>query len=335
MLKRILPLMMVLSIFVSCTQKAIVSKKAEFFLDGVDIERSNNEKDIPVIEKVIRDKNQIGPSPINESYSEVEKKRLPVVAIELGPSLNRAVVYSAVFKGLERGEVPVHIVSGVGMGALSAAFYARGDTPELVEWKFHNLMAKLNGKRVYSSDWKESLYEFIKKEFKNVRIENLKKALILPVFDKKSKEVIYLKKGLLFDVLISNFNFERSRNYSKGYISAMEWKPFSGNRLKKYGADIVLSFDTLGKDISFLDYYDEYIFGLYNKTSSLISKEVKNEQKYFKLPVSSMPLDGKEKIQDYILKSLEFMDGKTKDLRKMLDDWNTSKSDSENFEGMN
>ncbi len=323
------------SIFISCSHEIQKNKTPHVVWSGVDIEKSKIDKDIPLIEERKTNKTEIGPLPVEDIYQNVGKKRIPIVALELGPALNRGVVYSAVFKGLERNQISVHIVSGVGMGALSAALYARGDTPELIEWKFHNLMGKLVDKKIYSRDWKSEVHKFIKKEFKNRKIESLQKQLILPVYDKKKHAIRYITKGSLYETLISNFEFSRIAPSENNYISAMEWKPFSWNTLKKYGADVIISFDSLGNRISFVDYNDEHIFGLFNKTMSLIKISSKNKNGFFHLPVEKMDLDSKEKIQDYILKTLEFMDEKASEIKEIIEKWSSKTKSSNQLEGLN
>jgi hypothetical protein len=302
--------------------------------EGVDLDKSNTKRDFPLIEKSKRANSTIGPEPLEEVYNNKKKKRLPIIALELGPALNRAVVYSSVFKGLERSQVSAHILSGVGMGALAATFYARGDTPELVEWKFHNLLKELKEKPIYSDDWKEALHNFIEQEFKKRKIQSLKKALIIPVFDTSTKEINYITKGSIYNALVANFHLDRSKKIIGTYISAMELRPLSLDKLKNFGADIVLSFDSLTNKVKFLEYNDEHIFGLYNKSMSRIIVDSKEAKGFYQLPVGTMPLDGRDRIQDYILKSVEYMDENSKSIKTLIKDWDSSKK-SLDVEGIN
>jgi hypothetical protein len=75
------------------------------------------------------------------------------IGINFGPGLNRVINYVSVLKALERHNLTPVVVTGTGMGAIVAAMYAEGMTPEMIEWNFYKYFKEKKLNKPYEKDW--------------------------------------------------------------------------------------------------------------------------------------------------------------------------------------
>jgi hypothetical protein len=71
-----------------------------------------------------------------ENYDQAANKKLKI-GLNFGPGIYRTINYVSVLKILERQNLSPDIITGTGLGAIVAAMYAIGMTPEVIEWNFY------------------------------------------------------------------------------------------------------------------------------------------------------------------------------------------------------
>ena len=260
--------------------------------------------DIEVKEKapvIIDEQSSNEPTTIEIPGHSMAKK--PAIALIFGLGLNRTAGYSAFLKALKRHNISAQMVSGSGMGAIIAAYYASGETPQKIEWLFFKFFNETRGKKPYSRSWQKSLEEVFLKGFKNTQIQDLKIPLVIPVFQKNPPMIKNFSQGSVFELLKAQFNF--SFKGKEQFISPLEKQVFNGVWMRSLGAEIVIGVDALGKNL-LLENEDAFVRDHLTKVSKIIKKDKKYLDLFFTLPFSDMPLDSDKKLPESLQKTGEY-----------------------------
>ncbi|MEI8347646.1 MAG: hypothetical protein WCG27_09260 [Pseudomonadota bacterium] len=230
----------------------------------------------------------MGPAP-DKNYNQnvASGEKTPVVAVILGPGLNRTAAYVSFFKIMQKNRVPIHIVSGVEMGAILAAWYAKNQAPAKMEWIFYNFLKESKALRPYSGRWLKVVEEIFLLPFKGEQIEGQKISLIIPLYDKKERKIKYMNRGDLYQALSSNLNIN---NTGDSYGSAIQSEIFNRESLLKFGADIVVGLDVLGKNPDFKEQTD-FLTGIYGKAAWQMEQDKDKVDMLINLPIDNMAMD--------------------------------------------
>jgi hypothetical protein len=258
---------------------------------------------------------ELATSPAETDKKTFEQKKTSIALI-FGPGLNRTVGYSTFLKALKRQNVEVEMVSGTGMGAIVAAHFASGKTPQKLEWLFFKFFNETKGKKPYSKSWKKSLEEVFLKEFKNVKVEDLKIPLVVPVYQKNPPMVKNINKGNLFELLEAQFIF--STKEEGPYTSPLTKEVYNGFWMKKLGAKVVVGIDVLGKKLIFEE-EDKSLKDLYNKILKTVRNDRGDLDLFFSLPFSEMPLDSEKKLPESLQKTAEYGEWAAKTIKTKRD----------------
>ena len=238
------------------------------------------------------------------------------IALIFGPGLNRTVGYSTFLKALKKQNIEVEMVSGTGMGAIVAAHFASGKTPQKLEWLFFKFFNETRGKKPYSNSWKKSLAEVFLKEFKNVKVENLKIPLVIPVYQKNPPMLKNINKGNLFELLNAQFIF--STKEEGPYTSPLTKEVYNGFWMRKLGAKVVVGIDVLGKKLIFEE-EDKSLKDLYNRILKTVRNDRGELDLFFSLPFSQMPLDSEKKLPESLQKTAEYGEWAAKTIKTKRD----------------
>lgn len=259
--------------------------------------------DVEVAEKppVIVDE-QSG-EPITTDVTESPTFKKQSIALIFGPGLNRTAGYSAFLKELKKQNISAQMVSGSGMGAILAAYYAAGETPQKIEWLFFKFFNETRGKRPYSRSWLKSVEDVFLKKFQNTQIEDLKISLVIPVLQKNPAMIKNFNKGNIFQLLKAQFIF--SKKGKEPFVSPLEKQVFNGVWMRNQGAEIVIGVDALGKTLLFEE-DDGDLKEQYSRISKIIKKDKNYLDLFFTLPLSNMPLDGEKKLPEALQKTKEY-----------------------------
>ncbi len=259
--------------------------------------------------------------------NQISKKKIPVIAMLLGPGLNKAIATIPIFKELKKNKIPIHIISGVGLSSITAALFAKGNTPDKIEWFFYKLFNKVKDIVPFSKKWAKIVYELLLIEFDTkVNIQDLKLSLIIPVYDSQNKRVIYLKKGNLLNALAANINLYNDKYFSN-FSTVLPWEMFNPIPFREYGADIVIGIDIIGKDINFISGND-YLIGVFGKAINLIPQHQSKLNLLLQMNNSSMPLDCLTKIPQLLQKAYTFSKENVPTIKHTIKTWSSREPDS-------
>lgn len=259
----------------------------------------------------------LGPFPkIEDHYNKKEDiSKKAIFGLVLGPGAHRALGHITFLKYLDSKNIEPHLLSGNEMGAVVAALYASGVTPQKMEWLFYKFFNESKKNKIYSIKWFKKLDEIILKEIKVTSIEKLKIAMYLPGLTKKGVFGLY-GSGNIKSVLISNI-----KAFSKYGHSQHQYNFFGDRFFNRIGVDILIGIDVLGENILF-ERGDDYLAGIFGKVVGKIQKEKNNpKKKIYSLYLEEYPLDSYDDPSPYLKKPEKQSKEMVEDIFKMIKKW--------------
>ncbi|WP_127715676.1 hypothetical protein [Halobacteriovorax sp. HLS] len=305
-------LLLILITLSSCSQ--LDSTNESYSYIGVDLEKESYKK-IPIIEGK---KTVSGYGPEVDS-KEVFEASVPsdVIGLYLYPAGFNSLSYLRIVSQLQKYQITPNVYSGAGMGAVIASLLAMGISPDHAEWKFFSLMESFKDSVYLSSEWKKVFFKFLKSEFEDKRIEELKYALILPIYDKKLGKVRYLSRGNLYNVLVINFDFNEESEY---FQSPLLRGDLQISDLMDKGIDRLAVVNSLGEELS-LSEGNHFLIGIYSKLAGLAihHKEVINDKlRWFNINLKQVYMDKVKDLQQLMRNSVEDNDQSIVALREFM-----------------
>ena len=247
-----------------------------------------------------------------------ENSRKLRIGLSLGPGLYRTINYVSLLKFLERQNLSPQIITGTGFGAIVAAMYASGMTPEVIEWNFYKYFKEKRKHRPYESEWLEEIDSLLLEKLRNKNIQDTPKKFYITLYNAKTKKTYYFDKGnirnhLLMNLKLSNSGSERG----VGYTTAFESEVFNVKLMKRLGADFAIGADVLGSKFDFED-SNEFLIGVYGRTAGRISREKKGFDYFYSIPLAKMSLDSTENGAFFLLKTQEYVEAQSNTLKKLI-----------------
>jgi hypothetical protein len=303
------PILLLLFFILSCSSQTPKNEPLGVDLNDIEVGKSK-----PKIKT-----NSYGPeyTGVGEDHNVREKE--PIIALVLGPGLNRTLGYAYFLKSLKRNNIKTTIISGSGMGAVVAAHFAGGKSPEKIEWLFYKFLNEVKGKRAFSKKWRKGLENKLLLDFKKSSIQGLDTTLVIPVFNKKKFSVINLKRGSLYSSLKAQFKFYHPKMKEK-LSTPLQWQVYNAKYLKNIGADIVIGLDVLADKIE-LEVEDGFLYGYYGKMTTKIKKERKDLDLLFTLPFSDVPLDSEKNLPKNIQLMKKVSEEMVDSIKEYIIDW--------------
>lgn len=283
--------------------------------DRVDFNLSESKKEAPVEiapqEETVRVGDRGGDhyntdTEMNPSQAIVKKLR---IGLSFGPGIYRTINYVSVLKVLERQNLSPDIITGTGFGAIVAAMYAVGMTPEVIEWNFYKYFKEKKKNKIFEQEWIADVDKYLLMKFKSINIEDAKKKFYITLYDHKTRKTYYFDKGNIRDLLLLNLRLSTNAIKSKGgqmYSAAFENEVFNDHLLRQLGAEFTIAIDSLGTKVDF-DNANEFLFGVYGKTAGRVQKENKKFDYAVSLPLQTMNLDSIKDRPLFLQKSYDFM----------------------------
>lgn len=230
------------------------------------------------------------------------------IGINFGPGLNRVINYVSVLKALERHNLAPVVVTGTGMGAIIAAMYAEGMTPEVIEWNFYKYFKEYKMTKPYEKDWLKQVDQILLTKFKNSKIEETKKKFFITLYDQTQKKAFYFDHGNIRDLLLKGLRLHggTNENSEQKYSAVFEKEVFNAHLLTQMGVDFTLGVDCLGTKFDF-DRPNEFLIGIYGRTSGRIQKEKSSFDYIITLPLAKMNLDSSKELPLSMKRTYEFM----------------------------
>lgn len=242
------------------------------------------------------------------------------MGLSLGPGLYRAINYVSLLKFLERQSLSPQVITGTGFGAIVAAMYASGMTPEVIEWNFYRYFKEKRKYRLYDSEWVEEIDNFLLDKLKNKNIQDTPKKFYITLYNSKTKKTYYFDKGNIRDLLLMNLRLSNSVTASKKgnqYTAAFENEVFNAALMKRLGVDFAIGADILGSKFDFEE-SNEFLIGVYGRVAGRISREKKGFDYFYSLPLSKMSLDSTENSAFYLLKTQEYVEAQAGALKQKI-----------------
>ncbi len=284
-MKRILSNILLVLLFVSCSKISLISS------GSIDQDKGS---EIVINEDI--ETQTYGPQ-AESTDSIVKSERQPVICHLFPPGLYHSASYIGILKRFEKRKIPVNMLMGSEFGALISALYAKYEKASVVEWKFFSLVQKLSQKKLFSSDWKNILENFIEHEFSKIRIERLKIPLILPLYSKELNKVIYIRKGHAVTILKAHFELDRASKLS--ILPPQNLVLYSEEAVSNLGADIIATYIPFEEKIEFI-IDDGLIWGIYSNIKNRISLELGLFKTTFYLQYKNDKIDDSSNLSSFI-----------------------------------
>lgn len=342
-MKKISILIIVLNIFVvSCSSIKPINSRDQKQNDGVgpdqvdlSLDPAISEKPVDIVphEETVRVGDRGGDvysaSDLGNENPKASNKKLRI-GLSFGPGIYRTINYVSFLKIMERQNLSPDIITGTGFGAIVAAMYATGMTPEVIEWKFYKYFKEKKKNKPYDQDWLAEIDEALLSKFQSVNIQDAKKKFFITLYDHNSKKTYYFDKGNIRDLLL--LNLKLSNNYSESkkgqkYSTAFEKEVFNARLLRQLGAEFTIAVDVLGTKFDFLN-SNEFLIGVYGRTAGQIQKERKDFDYSVTLPLGAMNLDSTKDGPLFLQKSYEFMQKQSPIILKKIQAKHDSMSNS-------
>lgn len=261
-------------------------------------------------------------TPVDESTAPIGQgvaKKLRI-GLSLGPGLYRAINYVSLLKFLERQNLSPQYVTGTGFGAVVAAMYASGMTPEVIEWNFYRYFKEKRNHRPYDSEWLEEVDTLLLEKLKHKNIQDTPKKFYMTLYNSKTRKTYYFDKGNIRDLLLLNLKLSNSvdlRKKGNQYTAAFENEVFNPGLMRRLGADFTIGADVLGGKFDFEE-SNEFLIGVYGRVSGRIAREKKGFDYFYSIPLSKMSLDSTENGAFYLLKTQEYVEAQAGTLKKLI-----------------
>lgn len=242
------------------------------------------------------------------------------IGLALGPGLYRTINYVSLLKFLERQNLTPQIITGTGFGAIVAAMYASGMTPEMIEWNFYRYFKEKRKHRLYEEEWLEEIDSLLIEKIKSKSIQDTRKKFYMTLYNVKTKKTYYFDKGNIRDLLLMNLKLSNSvdmREKATQYTAAFESEVFNAGLMKRLGVDFAIGADVLGTKFDFED-SNEFLIGVYGKAAGRVQKQKRGFDYFYSIPVSQMSLDSTENGAFYLLKTQEYVEAQSGTLKKLV-----------------
>lgn len=294
--------------------------------DQVDLglEGTQGSAEAPVIapyEETVRLGDRGGDTYSETDTSEINQAttRKLKIGLSLGPGLYRAINYVSLLRYLERQSLTPQMLTGTGFGAIVAAMYAQGMTPDMIEWNFYKYFREKGNHRPYEEEWYEDIDSFLLDKLKGKLIQNAPKKLYLTLYNAKTKKTYYFDKGDTRDLLLKNLQLTNNKHASKRgtYTAAFENEIFNPKLMGRLGADFTIGADVLGNKFEFED-SSEFLVGIYGRAAGKISREKKGFDYFFSLPLTSNELDSTQNSAASLMKTQEFLEKQNSQIKKVV-----------------
>lgn len=242
------------------------------------------------------------------------------IGISFGPGLYRTINYVSILKFLERQNLNPQVVTGTGFGAIVAAMYASGMTPEVIEWNFYRYFKEKRNYRPYETEWLEEVDSLLLEKLKNKTIQDTVKKFYITLYNSKTRKTYFFDKGNIRELLLLNLKLSNSIDSRKSgiqYTTAFENEVFNAGLMKRLGVDFAIGADVLGSKFDFQS-SNEYLIGVFGKAAGRVSREKKSFDYFYSIPLAKMSLDSTENGAFYLLKTQEYVEAQSSSLKKLI-----------------
>lgn len=190
--------------------------------------------------------------------------------------INSLTVYSTLYSSLgmvdllaqaEKKKILFSLIAANGFASLISVLYAKEKSSNYLEWKLFDLLKRLKSKTPFTNDWEETIRAFLKKEFGEMQLQQLKVLVLIP--EKVGHEIRLSSTGSVVEKVMASLSLKNKKSF---YLNAKKIDV----ELASFGIDLNLSVAYLPKKPSFKN-LTGYQWGLFTTYLSFIDR---NEQLY-------------------------------------------------------
>lgn len=239
--------------------------------------------------------------PVTETSKAEENKSLPR-ALVLGPGGYRSIGHISFLQEIKLKGIKPQVIVGHGLSSVIAAYYAFGFAPDYIEWKFFKLINSLNDLDIFSKPWLKIVKASLLKDFDKKRIEEGSLTLIVPVKNRKTGKVIYLKRGELVSALMANLDHKGM--LSKKYEPAFTESFFNRSALEGIGIKQIIAVDLISMGITWVK-GSGYLNGIYEKAATVSLKSKGKADIMLSYELEKFAIDNKKSVADLVYRSKE------------------------------
>lgn len=228
------------------------------------------------------------------------KQRNIVLGLFLGAGGARVFAELELLKEFEKNDIVISAISGVGLGAVVAAYYASDLKISMLEWKLYLFFEKSKGMTLYSKEWIKVVDEILLKPLEKFQIDRLKYNLTLPLYSLNSKKTILLSSGDLRGALLKNLLF-LSLKREDSYISALGKNIDLSFFKKKLSVDYIIGVNPLEAELK-LKHSSGFLIGNLIREANMMKRRLEIVDLQVKLPHKAIQLDSAGEIAKYLIK---------------------------------
>lgn len=204
-IKYFFPQILLAVLLVACSTNSSKSNSPEH-LAGVEIKSPTVEVKSDNVITDISDEAKPNTPVENIVISKTDIK--PGINLMIGPGGYHSFSLVGFFKSLEKKHIKIKEISGIEMGGLIAALYAKHRKSSVVEWELFKLINKLDeDELLYTALWNQVMTDFIKRNFENVDFSDLTIALRLSA-STKNGEVEWFDSGSVASALLESLKIK-------------------------------------------------------------------------------------------------------------------------------
>ncbi len=243
----------------------------------------------------------------NDTVKPTEKQ--PKINLTLYSTIYHSLAFLELVKSFEKNEIEVNIISSQGFGTILAALYAKEKSASYLEWKLFDLLKRLKGKIAYSKKWRKEILKYVEKEFKELKVQDLKLVLVIPYLE--GKNVKASKEAKIVDLIDLSLDLNSRKNYFNSPT------PY-GDLIKVMGADLSFEIAFLPKSIKF-NSLNGFEWGIY---TSFLGKVMKDDYGVQVLrSTNTAGLDELKPITDISKNYKGLIDGFTLEVQEAINSW--------------
>lgn len=261
---------------------------------------AENGRVVPQIDEKSPHGNEYGPVAKKSIKDDVKVVAKLPMALLLGPGGYRTLSYLSLLKELHLRNKTPHVIIGHGLGAVMAAYYAFDYKPDYIEWKFFKFMKKAKKIEIYSDEWLKLVEEILIDDLMNKKIEQGKLTLVIPVYSRKDKKVLFLKRGKLQDALMGNIDLLNKR--LRSYRPAFYMEILNIKVVKALGVGKVIVVDLLDDGINWKK-GKGILNGYYQKAAQLMNELKLPNEIVIHYPFGKYPIDDLGGVTDLLYQS--------------------------------
>ncbi len=241
-----------------------------------------------------------GPSPDSERLENQQKDsdKGIVLGLFIGAGGSRSLAVLEFLKEIERKKIRIASIGGVGLGAVIAAYYAAGISLADLEWSLYRFFKRSKGVKFYSPKWLALLDQIVLDRLDRQQITQCERNLIIPLYDKTKKRVIWITEGFRLRKLLKlNFYLAKSENNLQSALGREFQLDIFKQRL---GVDYLMSINPLQRPL-LLKKVSGFILGNLERERYFMQRRELDSDLVIDLPKQMLELDGVTRIAKFIL----------------------------------